>query len=216
MRPLQGCNIASRPRLSQQIGAPARHQPSLASRPRRIGPTSTSAAAAAASGGGGGGGGRAPLRTLLATLLSPSTPRVPLSTSGKACALTALYILPAGLIAVAFPSEILGALYHRPALPSKTSIVMHSAWIPRLLRFVGMLAATFGVYYAGAALGETVPGVGAGVGFKVATAVGRLLLAFGLAALGATTGGRTGTALVVFAVLNTAGGLSMAWALGKE
>ena len=146
-------------------------------------------------------------------MLCPPTPRLPLTPSGKACAATALYIGPAGLFAAAFPAPLLAALAGSGGGGSSAPLVALQPWA---LRFAGLLAMTFGLYYAGAACGEACPGVGAGVGFKVATAVGRWLLSAALAVLAATTGGRAGAALAAFAVLNAAGGAAMAWALGKD
>jgi len=146
------------------------------------------------------------LHLLAARLLDPRTRRTPLSPSGTAAAVTATYILPAGLAAACWPVPLFRLLFPLPATLPPTP------W----LRLTGLLAATFGVYYAGAALGEATPGMSAGLGFKMATAGGRLLLAAGLAALAATTGGPTGQGFAAFAALNAVGGLSMALALGRE
>ena len=119
--------------------------------------------------------------------------------------MTAAYIFTAGLAAAAAPGPTFRLLFRPPApLPPAT-------W----LRLIGCLAAAFGVYYAGAAAGET-SGLGAGVGFYAATAVGRWALAGGLAALAVAAGPRGGlrTGLAVLAALNAAGGAAMAAALG--
>ena len=139
-------------------------------------------------------------------LLDPRTPRTRLPPSGVAAAATAAYILPAGLAASLWPVPVFRLLFPAPTpLPP-------TPW----LSLIGLLAAAFGLYYAGAALGEATPGVGAGTGFKVATAAGRLLLGAALAGLGAATGGSTGRGFAALGALNAVGGLAMAAALGRE
>jgi hypothetical protein len=142
---------------------------------------------------------------LLRTLITGPHDATRLTPAGKASAVTAAYIFSAGVAAAVAPTPVFRLLFRPPApLP-------HPVW----LRLIGCLAAAFGLYYAGAAAGETA-GLGAGPGFYAATAVGRGVLAAALAALAwSARGSGVGAGLAAFAALNAVGGLSMAVALGK-
>lgn len=80
------------------------------------------------------------------------------------------------------------------------------------LRVGGTLAALFGFYYLGAAYGEL---SGSGLsGFYLSTVIGRLALSGIFVVL--TLRQEVGNGLLVLAVLNAAGALSMASALRKD
>eukprot|EP00897_Mesotaenium_endlicherianum_P006197 jgi/Mesen1/5605/ME000282S04759 len=167
-------------------------------------------------GGGGPGGGRRRADAVMEHLASghlldvkwavePSDPRsapprLPSTKPAQVALFTGLYIGGAGLAAIVAPKTIFGLLFDVR--------VMTPGWI----RVLGVLALLYGIYFLGTARGEML-GMGAR-GFYLATVVGRMVLFF--AFCGFVACGTVQISLLVLALLNLVGALSMLWALRAE
>ena len=127
--------------------------------------------------------------------------RARLTPAGRAAVFTGAYIAAVGLCALFAPAATFATLFRAAPQPL--------GWG----RVLGVLAACFGAYYAGAAYGEA-RGWGAR-GFYWSTVAGRLFLvgAFGWLV---ATGRFAEPALLVLAAANLLGALSMCWALRRE
>jgi hypothetical protein len=168
----------------------------------------------------------------------PPQPSSSLSSARAAAKFTAAYINLAGLAAIAAPLSVGAALFGKAAtaalvVASSSSASSSSALVPSwLIRVLGVLAVTFGVYYAGAASGKGERG------FYESTVVGRVALAasFVLLALFGVEGGGSGNGsrgaaavaalasaqrtprfgLLLLAGANAVGACSMALALRRD
>ena len=153
----------------------------------------------------------------------PPPPPPPLSSARAAAKFTAAYIILAGFVAIVAPLSVGAALFGKGALA-----------VPWLVRVLGVLAVTFGVYYAGVSSGRGERG------FYESTVAGRVALAasFVLLALFGLGDGRSGSAaaataaaaaaaaataqktprfgLLLLAAANAVGAASMALALRRD
>ncbi|KAK9817031.1 hypothetical protein WJX72_008675 [[Myrmecia] bisecta] len=128
----------------------------------------------------------------------PGSPSEPAAAS--AAWFTGAYILLVGLALIAAPTTMFGLLFDA------------SAVTPGWIRVGGTLAALFGFYYLGAAIGDR---QGQGLrGFYAATVAGRLFLAAAFAAFVAL--GQVSSMLLVLAGVNALGALNMLMALRRK
>ena len=157
----------------------------------------------------------------------PLPPPSSLSSARAAAKCTAAYIILAGFAAITAPLSVGAALFGKGAVAvaggaSASASLFVSSWLVRVL---GVLAVTFGVYYAGASLGRGERG------FYESTVAGRAALAasfvlLALFGLGDRSGAAVATAaaaqktprfgLLLLAAANAVGAASMALALRRD
>ncbi|GBG83044.1 hypothetical protein CBR_g36662 [Chara braunii] len=122
------------------------------------------------------------------------------SRAAKAALWTGCYIYVVGILTVLFPKKVFGLLF--------TPADVSEGWI----RVLGILAVVFGMYYAGAAIGDAA-GQGAR-GFYASTVVGRQMLCWGFCVLVIFKAVQPG--LLLLAGVNLLGALWMKWSLSRD